>query len=209
MKLSYCTMLLLTALFSSNSRALAEGTDFDLSSLANAVQPVVTYQSFQQVPRPIQAVAPRNSQWPPVSTSSVDFNVCDMPFTRDRGSSGIPMPDYNPNVNPNGGAGGSSGGNTGGTGGSGTGSGGGDTGTGGNNGSGGGGPAGYVTGAPAYRYMSNGAYMTGSGITVYPNGHRERGGPMFRYRSGYGFTDLNRPGMGYTWDRSAIYSYYQ
>lgn len=205
MKATCVTLVLATALLSTQCKAMADGNDFDLSTLANAAPPLVEYQRFQPIARPAQYVAPRHSQLPPVSTSSVDFNVCDMPFTRDRGSSGIPMPDYNPNGS--GGATGSGGG--GGTGGSTGGGGTGTGGTGGGNDTGGTGPAGYVTGAPAYRYMSNGAYMTGSGIIVYPNGRRERGGPMFRYRSGYGFTDMNRPGMGYTWDRSAIYSYYQ
>lgn len=205
MKVTRCTLIVATVLLGTQTSALAEGNDFDLSSLAVAPQPVLNYQSYRPIARPAQYVAPKAAQLPPTSTSSVDFNVCDMPFTRDRGSSGIPMPDYNPNITPPNGGGGGTGGTGGSTGGGGTGSG--DNGGTGDSGSGV--PGGYVTGAPAYRYMSNGAYMTGSGIIVYPNGHKERGGPMFRYRSGYGFTDMNRPGMGYTWDRSAIYSYYQ
>lgn len=199
MKATWCFAVLISSL--TQTQVLAQASDYDLSSLSKAVQPIVSYPIFQPRSQPIQTRASRYAQLPQVSTASVEFNICDMPFTRDRGSSGIPIPDYNPDarVTPpsDGGGGGPTGGGD---------TGGGDTGGG---DSGGAGPAGYVKGAPSYRYTRDGAYMTGSGIIVYPNGRKERGGPMFRYRSGYGFTDMNRPGMGYTWDRSEVYSYYQ
>ncbi|MBX9951196.1 MAG: hypothetical protein K2Y39_18660 [Candidatus Obscuribacterales bacterium] len=137
---------------------------------------------------------------PATATTSVDVNTCDLPFLRRH--LGYPNPWSPPGalavagppvVLPPGP--GSTGTNPGGSGGG--------SETGGNQGG-----NGYVSGAPSYRYTADGGYMTGSGIVVYPNGRKVPGGPMFMYRSGYGFTDLRNPSMGWTWDRSAVYRPY-
>lgn len=136
---------------------------------------------------------------PPTATSSVDINTCDLPFLRRNlgfpnqwsppGALAVAGP---PTVlpsgpsypyNPGGGTGGGAG----------------------NGGTNGGAGNGYVSGAPAYRYTADGGYMTGAGIIVYPNGKKVAGGPMFMYKSGYGFTDLKNPSMGWTWDRAAVF----
>lgn len=55
------------------NQALAQGAQFDMSSIVNAVQ--TGLMSGRQV-------------LPPVSTGSVDINTCDMPFLRSNGGSG-------------------------------------------------------------------------------------------------------------------------
>lgn len=144
---------------------------------------------------------------PPTATTSVDIEICDLPFTRSKlgfpnpwsppgavGTAGPPVdniwgmingstppPGYDPGSTPPGNTPGPT-----------------------NPGNG------YVSNAPSYRYTADGGYMTGSGIIVYPNGRKVTGGPMFMYKSGYGFADIsgrNGPAV-WSYDRSAPYRAY-
>ena len=131
---------------------------------------------------------------PPTATSSVDLNICDLPFLRRNlgfpnafsppgafGVAGVPagMPNTLPSPSYSGGN--QPGGNPSGF------------------------KNGYVADAPAYRYTADGGYMTGAGIIVYPNGTKVAGGPQFMYKSGYGYSDLRNPSAGWSWDPSAPY----